>query len=210
MMRGRSIVPVLLAALLGLLTSCGSSPNLKSSQSARGIKSPEYISAGTERVVAWQWRLFPDGTVRGTIHAIAKIGATSPVDLGTEKFVGRRQKIKITVESVCGGAIATVLERAIRQLGATQFESGSQSKSVIESVGPAAREGSCHAIPAGLIEGFLSQGDVAMTVIVPVTVGCPNTFGADSLIFVEGSASEFTGDVRKMTGTSGCPDAQPA
>jgi hypothetical protein len=64
--------------------------------------------------------------------------------------------------------------------------------------------------PDGGVEGFLSQGDVALTMILPVTVGCPNTPMAQSIIFVEGRTSEFTTDVGDMTGTSECPGTPPS
>ena len=209
-MRWRAVALILFAGSIAMLTSCGSSSRVPSNGSTAGVESHLYISAGTERVVTWQWKLFPDQTVKGTIHAVAKIGATGPVDLGTETFVGRRQKIKITVDSICGGGIANVLDSADHRARAIRTESMRFLEAAVTSSGPTAHGGLCHAVPAGLVEGFLSQGDVAMTVILPVDVGCPNTFDAQDLIFVEGSASEFRDDVNKMTGFSGCPSTQPA
>jgi hypothetical protein len=102
-----------------------------------------------------------------------------------------------------------VLEEAPSPTNATPFHFGSRPVVVLTDSGPAANEASCRYVRAGLIAGYLSQGDAALTVIYPVTVGCPNNPDAPDVIFVEGTTSEFRDDVSKMTGTSGCPGAQP-
>jgi len=208
-MRWRVLELVSLIFSATVLASCASSAAPQGVARSHGIESPEYISTGTERVVALQWKLFPDGSIKGMVHAVAKIGSGKPIDLGRQPFVGTRRKIVITFESPGSTGGAGVLDGSVSLLAPRPIEFVSRVRLAFERSEGAVGEIASSGGSAGLVQGFLSQGDVALTVIFPVTVGCPDTPMAQSVIFVEGTSSEFNTDVGKMTGVSGCPDAPP-
>jgi hypothetical protein len=148
------------------------------------------------------------------IHAVGKYGAGAPVNLGSQSFVGTGRKNMITIDLRNIGGQVAMLEADLTAAFAIPVEYVSHTKfALIQS------QNSAVALDSGFnpggtseglkIEGFLSQGNVALTLIFPIPVGCPNTQSSQDVIFVEGTGFQFDSDVGKMTGESGCPGTPP-